>query len=268
MNIEFFGVRGSAPAYINRGTSFGVNTSCALVRAGDRVIVLDAGTGALTLGDLLAGEKCDVDLLLSHMHIDHLQGLPFFTPLFQKGRNVNVYSEARVGMDTREQLDLFTSSPLWPIRFSTFPANIVCHTLKRDETFSLGADVTVETRRSNHPDVSTMFRISCGGRTLVYALDYEHECEDMTLLRDFARGANLTVFDATYSDSEYASKKGWGHSTWQKGRELALSGECGRVALSHLSHASTDAALFEVEKELSETGGMCMLAKEGMALEV
>lgn len=263
-----YGVRGSAPAYTNVGTAYGVNTSCSLLRAADRTIVIDGGTGALGLGDALRDESGEVDLLLSHIHIDHVQGLPFFTPLFQPGRRVNVYSEERLGMDIREQLDTFTASPLWPIRFSSFPADIRYITLKPGESFKLGDEVEVETQRSNHPDISTMFRISARGGTIVYSLDYEHECEDMALIKTFARGADLTIFDATYSDEEYPSKKGWGHSTWQKGLRLANEGECGRVVLSHISHSATDEQLARIAAEIAPSAGRCILAREGMKLEV
>ncbi len=268
ITMTFYGVRGSAPAYRDMGTHYGVNTSCALLRAGGRTIVVDLGTGALVLGDVLARETGEIDVLQSHMHIDHLQGLPFFTPFFQKGRVVRVYSEERLGKTVSEQLDQFTASPLWPIQFSTFPADVRCETFTENAAFSLGEHVRVATAHSNHPDLSTLFRVSCGGKTLVYALDFEHSGDYLNALTAFAEGADLLVFDATYTEAEYeAGKQGWGHSTWERGLALWRSGICDRVALSHLSHVRPDSELDALSKTLEDaSGGKCFLAREGMTV--
>lgn len=265
--VTFYGVRGSAPAYKNPGTAYGAHTSCLLVRAGGRTIVIDGGTGAFRLGDELADESGDIDLLISHTHIDHIQGLPFFAPLFQPGRRIDIYGEDRDGMGIREQLDLFTGPPLWPVKVSTFAANIAWHAIEVGKPFALG-EVAVETMRSNHPNTVTLFRLSFGGKSLVYGLDYEHTEDRCADLAAFAKDADLLVFDAAYSDAEYASKQGWGHSTWQKGLELAERGVAKRVALCHLAHNKTDDDLRALEKSLAHSQGRCFVAREGMELRL
>lgn len=268
LSVTFYGIRGSALAYRDIKTRYGIHTSCTLVRAADITIVIDLGSGALAAGDMLARETGELYVLLSHMHLDHLQGLPFFAPLMQRGRAVHIFGEARLGMDVSAQLERYVSPPLWPVRFCDFQADIQSHTFVEGDTFTLGKRVTVQTARSLHPDKSTLFRISCDGKSLTYALDFEHSDESTRVLADFSRGSDLLVYDATYSNAEYDDgKRGWGHSTWQRGLQMWQSGATKRVALGHLGHTLTDSELDVRARAAAEaSAGGCFIAREGMTV--
>lgn len=268
--VTFFGVRGSAPSF-KKNAKYGVNTSCTLVMADDTAIVLDCGSGAQPLGEMLCSKEPlrYVNVLLSHMHLDHIMGIPCFEPFNREDLIVNVYSEMRMGRTVKQQLDLLMRPPLWPVSTDVFPARPNFCTFLKNESFTVPGGIRVDTMPSNHPDDSTIFRITYKDKSVVYALDFEHSDEASARLIEFAKNCDLLIYDAAYPFDMYEEHRGWGHSTWEIGKTIGKWCKAKRTALSHFSYNLTDFQLDTEEARLELIGSKaCFAAREGMTIEL
>lgn len=271
MTIRFWGVRGSIASPGPETARVGGNTSCVEVVAGGTRLVLDAGTGLRRLGnELMArGGATDVTLLLSHVHWDHIQGLPFFTPLYVPGTRVHVVSGAN-GVPARETLRRQMSAPTFPVDLNDVPAMLTYHEVRDRQRLVLG-DAQVTVTRANHPDAVYAYRIEHGGRSVVYATDTEHyACVDPRLVA-LARDADVLIYDAQYLPDEYTgtlgpSKVGWGHSTFEAGVELAKAAGVGQLVLFHHDPSRTDDAVERIEALAKARFEGVTAAREGMTL--
>ncbi|MDD2220795.1 MAG: MBL fold metallo-hydrolase [Clostridia bacterium] len=263
--VHFYGVRGSFPTYDNGKIIFGGNTSCCHLQMGSRALVFDCGTGAVKLGQKLVSDakSKQIDLLISHIHFDHILGMFFFDPLKRQDFTVNIYSEDRAGMGIREQLDRIMQHPQWPVNTDGFKAQVNYHTITANAKFDLGDGLSITTMRSNHPDISTVFRLDYGKKSFVYTLDYEHDKDSFAELVGLCKKADFVVYDASFTDEEYQERKGWGHSTWQKGVELAKLSGAKQVAMAHLPFNKTDEQLLALDEQVRAESSRCFLAREG-----
>ena len=270
LTVTFFGVRGSASSF-KKHAKYGVNTSCVLVMADDTAIVLDCGSGAQPLGDVLCSNTSIkyINILISHMHLDHIIGLPCFEPFNRDDLIINVYSEMRMGRTVKQQLDLFMRPPFWPVNTDIFAAHPDFRTFLKNESFTLPGEIAVDTMPSNHPDDSTVFRINYKGKSIVYALDFEHSNEASAQLIDFAKDCDLLIYDAAYLFDMYEEHKGWGHSTWEIGKAIGEWANAKHTALSHFAYNLTDFQLDMEEARLELIGNKkCFAAREGMTIEL
>jgi phosphoribosyl 1,2-cyclic phosphodiesterase len=223
-SIQFWGVRGSIACPGPKTIRYGGNTPCVEVRCGDNIIIFDGGTGAHPLGNALLKSRAPIeaDIFLSHCHLDHIAGLPFFTPFFVPGHKFRLWAGNLLPAHNIEGvMRMMMSSPLFPIPVETFRANIEYRDFRGGETLYPRPNLTVRTAPLNHPDGATGYRIEYAGRTLAYLTDMESDGEFSPQLVELTRNADLMIYDCTYTDAEIASKKGWGHSTWQQGTRLA-----------------------------------------------
>jgi phosphoribosyl 1,2-cyclic phosphodiesterase len=266
--LRFWGVRGSIATPGPDTAGVGGNTSCIEVRCGEQLFILDAGTGLRGLGDELMrrGEQ-RAELLLSHLHWDHIQGLPFFVPLYVPGVELVLHgpSWGRGGLQgaLRRQM----SAPGFPVEFADIGARVELAELRHHSRFQRG-DVTITAARLNHPGGVLGYRIEYGGKALVYATDTEHyDCVDPAL-RELCRGADLLVYDAQYTPEEYPTKVGWGHSTFQAGIELARAAGASRLALFHHDPRRNDAAVAAIEERARARFEGVVAAREGMCFDV
>ena len=272
LTVRFWGVRGSIPTPDAGFLGVGGNTACVEVRAVDgTALVLDAGTGIRGLGYALAaeaaGEPGEVHLALSHFHWDHLQGLPFFAPLYAPGQTVRFYAatdDDRIHSLLRGQM----TSPYFPVPFGDLAAATETVRVRDGETFEVGP-MTVQPFPLNHPQGAHGFRIEADGAAVVYATDYEHgSAAHDEGLREVAHGADLLISDAQYTPDEYALRRGWGHTTWEHATALAARAEVGRLLLFHHDPSHDDDALERIcglaRGRFAETG----LATEGLRVEL
>ncbi|MCC6215689.1 MAG: MBL fold metallo-hydrolase [Polyangiaceae bacterium] len=269
IEVQFWGVRGSIASPGPATAGVGGNTSTVEVRCGDRSLVLDAGTGLRALGDRLMAEgRRDVALLLSHTHWDHIQGLPFFVPLYVPGSRLEIWGPRFGERALADVLARQMESPVFPVRLDETGAGRELHELRGGETFALG-DVTVRTAKLHHPGGVLAYRIEHGGRAIVYATDTEHwACLDPSLVA-LARDADLLVYDAQYTEDEYRgaagpSRVGWGHSTWEQGVKVADAARVGQLALFHHDPRRDDAAVAELERLAAARRPGTVAAREGM----
>ncbi|MGB3544991.1 MBL fold metallo-hydrolase [Rubrivirga sp.] len=270
LTVRFWGVRGSIPTPEDGFLGVGGNTSCVEVRAADgTTLVLDAGTGARGLGYALAaaagGEPFDVHLALSHFHWDHLQGLPFFAPLYTPGHTVRFYAAT----DDEHLTGLLCgqmSEPYFPVPFHELAAATETIRVRDGDPFEVGP-MTVRPFPVNHPQGAHGYRIEVDGAVVVYATDYEHgsPAHDEGL-REVSRGADLLISDAQYTPDEYELRRGWGHTTWEHATDLALEAGVGRLLLFHHDPSHDDATLERIRDRARSRFEATDLATEGLEI--
>lgn len=259
--ISVWGVRGSAPVPSKEFMEYGGNTSCFSVKRENHVIIFDTGTGLTVLGKELIKQKImRFDILLSHLHIDHLLGLFSFQPLFYSGTEMHLYG--RIGLE--KDIKQFLSPPWYPLGVEDFAAKIYFHEIESENSFRLGKFL-VSTIKGNHPDGSILYRLDGDGKSFVYALDCEYDKETSLRLSKFAYASKLMVWDASFIEKDF--KKGWGHSTWKQGIETAHKANIKQVLMAHYNSQYTDTFLHEQEKIACEDKS-CIFSKEGMRLRI
>ena len=267
-SVAVFGVRGAFPAVDDSFCEFGGNTSCMAVDCGQDLIVLDAGSGIVRLGAAVAGSRRyrHIHILLSHLHLDHIQGLMGFEPLFSADADIHIYGEGR-GRDTfRERLDRVLGPPYWPIGLADAASQPQLHEIGHGMSFAVSDGLTVKTLRGCHPNGSLVFRIGDGESDIVYTPDCEVTPGLFPQLAEFARDCRLLIWDANFAEEE--PKAGWGHSTWAQGIEVARAAGAKQVMMTHYDRNHTDDHLREQERAAKTAEENCLFAREGMVLNL
>lgn len=281
VEVTFWGVRGSIACPGPETAGFGGNTSCVEITCGvgppdangnsaPGHIILDAGTGARPLGNALgsAGGAIDADLLLSHTHLDHIVGLPFFGPAYCPDSKLRMWAGHLAGArKLADVLCMMMADPLFPIPMDVMAADKTFHDFAAGESFELSCGVTVRTAPLNHPGGATGYRIERDGRAICYITDTEHVpgTHDENIL-GLIDGADLFIYDTTYTDDEYPAHKGWGHSTWQEGAALAELAKVGTFVPFHHDPAHDDAFMARVEAQAKDRFENTVVAREGLTL--
>jgi phosphoribosyl 1,2-cyclic phosphodiesterase len=250
-HIKFWGVRGSIPTPGLGTLRYGGNTSCVEVRCGTDVIILDAGTGLRKLGQSLLEEfkrqPLNLTLLLSHTHWDHIQGLPFFAPIYESRCRLRILGceGARKGLIAA--LTGQMESTYFPVPFSKLPSNIEIEEL-RDFNFAIGP-VLVRAHRANHPGVTVGYRLFSPDGVVVFFPDTEprHGVEDREMI-EFIRDADVLILDSQYDRAEYKKHTGWGHGCVDDSVALALKAGVKKLVLFHHDPDHDDQKLDEFVK--------------------
>ena len=299
LSVTFWGVRGSYPAPGPDTARVGGNTPSVEVRAGKHRIILDAGTGAIGLGRAMV-EQSRADhkpmiatLLFTHTHHDHTQGFPFFTPTHHPSTRLYVFGPKTLHQDLEEVLSRAMLPPVFPITLEELPCLRVMRNLQEGEVIVLNAadleprvvidrdqpvqeppaHVVVRVLHSRaHPQGVFIYRIEHDGKAMVYATDTEGYVGGDQRLIEFARGADLLIHDAQFTEAEYASdsapKQGWGHSTWQMAVTVARAAGVKRLVLFHHDPTHGDDTLAQIEKQAQATFPQTVLACERMSIDL
>jgi phosphoribosyl 1,2-cyclic phosphodiesterase len=272
MRVRFWGVRGSLPAPGPATIRYGGNTICVELRCGPHLVILDAGTGLRDLGVALAAKDApvDADLLLSHTHLDHICGLPFFKPMYDPTASLRFWAgHLSPPASIAEALRLSWSAPLMPDMEAGFRACRTFHDFTPGDVLSLRPGLRVTTVRLRHPGDAVGYRVEWAGASLCYITDTEHPPAgpDEALLR-FVAGAGVMIYDATYTEAEYKSRVGWGHSTWEAAVALADAAAVGRLVLFHHDPLRDDAALKAIARSAAGRRRGTLVAREGMNIDV
>ena len=279
LRIRFWGVRGSYPTPGRTTLKVGGNSSCVEVEAGDHTLVFDAGTGIIRLGaDLVRrpSERRVVHLFISHTHHDHIEGLRFFDPFYRKEWDCRLYGQAAGRHTLEKRLRRVMGPPYFPVTFDEVPAPPVIHQLADRERLRLAGrpTVRVDARHSRaHPQHGvTLYRVTCGRRSVVYATDIEGPKGGHADVVEFARGADVLIHDAQYTDEEYSggwmNKVGWGHSTVRMAAEAARAAGAGKLLLFHHDPTHDDAQVRRLEREAQRVFPATEVAYEGLEIEI
>lgn len=270
LSVTFWGVRGSIARPGPATLRYGGNTSCVEVGAGERRIVLDAGTGLLALGERLMRQQsaADLDVLLTHFHLDHVCGLPFFAPLFAGGHAVRIWAGAPAPK-LSDVVRTLVSPPLFPAGPASFRAAVSYCGFAPGEVIGIGGGLKVETAALDHPDGAVGYRLDSGGTSLAYLTDTEIGPDpiDTGVVR-LARGADLLIVDCTYTEAEIVSRRGWGHSTWADAVRLADAAGARTLCLFHHDPAHDDAAMDTLGAQAQAARPGSVVAREGLTIDL
>jgi phosphoribosyl 1,2-cyclic phosphodiesterase len=270
--LRFWGVRGTVPTPSPHMLRYGGNTSCIGVSLGPHEqIILDCGSGLRLLGNDLAAAKSggpggSFHVLLSHYHLDHIEGIPFFHPLYDPASRFTFHGFEAEGRSVREILQTLISPPYCPVSLAGVPSTVRYVTV--DGTPLVFGDVEVRSLPLNHPNGSLCYRLTREGRHIVFATDHEHgEPETDEALIRFSRDAEVLIYDATYLRAEYEElRRGWGHSTWYAAVQLAKAAGVKRLILFHHHPDHTDDDLDAVLRVAREELPATEIAREGMEI--
>ena len=271
-SVTFWGVRGSIASPGPDTVRYGGNTSCLEVRCGDALVIFDAGTGLRALGQKLAAEgPIDADLFFSHTHFDHITGLPFFGPAFLSKNRFRFWAGhlKPQSIELCDVLGEMMMPPLFPVPLEIFKADIAYRDFSAGDTLTLRPGLVLKTAPLNHPNGATGYRVEYGGRSLCYCTDTEHtgDGQDGNILGLIA-GADLVIYDATYTDEEFARYKGWGHSTWQEGIRLCEAAGAKQLAIFHHDPSHDDATMDAIAEAAEQRRPGTLVAREGVTLRL
>jgi phosphoribosyl 1,2-cyclic phosphodiesterase len=269
VRIKFWGVRGSVSCAYADFLEYGGNTSCIELEIAGHTIILDAGTGLPWLGNnLLKRGVRNIVLLMSHFHSDHTNGFNYFKPIYIPGHTVKIYAALNYGELTVEDLiRRQLSENLHPVQYEHLPSDLECIGFHAGDTFDLFEGVHVKTYMLTHPSGCTCYRIEADGKVLVYATDTEHTPgkTDEGLV-EMMQGADLVIYDCTYTEEDLPSKVGWGHSTWNEGVRLCQLAGAKRMAMFHHSPDYNDDVVRGLEAAAHAQWDGAFAAKEGMEI--
>jgi len=273
MQIQYWGVRGSIPSPGPDTSQFGGNTPCVEVRnSNEPLIIMDAGTGIRKLGlDILKDPAVkEIHILLSHTHWDHIQGLPFFAPLFSPKYTIKLYGPVHYSKNLEQILSQQMDYTYFPVRVEELAANLSFHDITEQE-LTIGSTVRVQTKFVNHPVVCLSYKVIANGKSFVYLTDHEPYrnlfedgdeinreegrlvAEEQTAaIVKFVEGADLLSMDAQYTPEEYKSRIGWGHSSVDYTYNLARDAGVSELVLFHHDPDRTDAELQRILSGLQD----------------
>jgi len=260
--VKLWGTRGSLPSSGPDTVGYGGNTASVEVRGADgTILALDAGTGIRRLGNAIHPSVERVDVLLTHLHMDHIQGLGFFAPFFRPAGEIHVWGPASATMDLRTRLTRYLSPPLFPVRIRDLEARVVLHDAPEQPTRIGGFEVVA--RHVIHPGPTVGYRISIDGASLAYLPDHEPALAttrfpaepDWTSGFELASGVDLLIHDGQYTDNERRARVGWGHSSVSEAIAFAEVARVQRLVLFHHDPSHTDAMLDELMAEPRVSAG-------------
>jgi len=285
-SVRFWGTRGSIATPGSKTLRYGGNTSCVEVRHGNRILMLDCGTGARELGISLQHEFGDkpleLDLFVSHTHWDHIQGFPFFTPAYLPGTHLRIYSLHGTDKSLHKVFTGQMDGSYFPVELGELQSKL--------EFLELGGgplelgDIRVTHFGLNHPGLAVAYRFEAAGKSLVYLTDHEPYCRhsgenDLNKrldreVDDFVNGADLYIREAQYTEEEYERKRGWGHATWKDAMDSAHAAGVKRICLYHHDPMHDDIALDAILSacwEYMKRNNMkfeCVMATDTMELSI
>ncbi|MBI5594461.1 MAG: response regulator [Elusimicrobia bacterium] len=285
VTVRFWGTRGSSPAPGPNTVRYGGNTACVEIRVGDLLFIIDCGTGIRELGLALMKEYGDKPIeghiLIGHTHWDHIQGFPFFTPLYIKRNKFNVYSVRGSSKSLERVFRGQMAADYFPVPLNNLAADI--HFVELEGAVQIGP-ATVTYHYLNHPGVAIGFKISAFGKTVAYVSDHEsfsrlngesainkRQDEDVV---DFSRDSDILIMEAQYTEDEYKYKKGWGHSTFDDAVARSLSAKAKHLVLFHHDPTHTDEMMDEFLDYCRErirkagSGLLCSAARERVSISL
>lgn len=269
--ITFWGVRGTIPTTQPSHRRYGGNTSCVEMKVGGHRLIFDAGTGLYPLGE--DESLTSMDMFLSHTHIDHIMGFPFFSPAYREGTSIRLWAGhlKPEGLTLRDTLARLMSPPLFPLTLDFLKSTLSFHDFTAGETLDTPhlPDITIRTLPLYHPDRATGYRIEYAGKSACYITDIEHMRDGLDqALISFVRNADLLIYDSTFDDKDFDRFVGWGHSTWQQAVRIADAASVKSLTLFHHDPGRTDDELDDRLNQLRALRPHDHIAYEGLTLSL
>jgi len=261
--VTFLGTNGSCAYNCGGRERYGTNTLCVAVKAGDEVLILDAGTGICGLSEMPEYESKKKHLFLTHYHMDHIDGLLFYSDMFDPGIDMNIYGRG----DVQATLNDLISPPLCPVGPEVFSASLTFKTIEPDQCLSLPNGVVVKTCLLSHPGEALGCRVEYGGKSFCYCVDVElSNHKDDAKLIDFFCDVDLLVLDASFADGKVIP--GWGHSS--PGECARWAADCGvkKLALYHYNYKMTDDEIDKMEESAKKVFPETFAASDGMKINL
>ncbi len=269
LSVKFWGVRGSIACPSPNHIKYGGNTSCIEVTANGHRLILDAGTGIRGLGQTyMKDDISHIHILLTHTHWDHINGFPFFVPAYDPRRSVHIMAGHLRGAEgIQNVLAAQMDNPMFPVPLSAMQAKMRFEDFEAGMSFDIYEGVHVRTAPLNHPNGSTGYRIEHGGHSICYITDTEHVPGklDQNII-NLIEGADLVIYDCTYTEEEFPAKIGWGHSTWNEGVKLCREAGAKSMAIFHHDPEHDDAFMDALGAEAKAEWDGVLVAREGMEL--
>lgn len=270
--VKFWGVRGSIACSSPTHVKYGGNTSCVEVGVGEHRFILDAGTGIRALSKVfLESDVRNIHLLLSHTHWDHINGFPFFRPAYDDRRRMHILAGhlKHQGLSIQGVLYQQMQEPVFPVPLDAMKAIVDFEDFEAGESFELFPGVNVRTAPLNHPNGATGYRIEHAGKAACYVTDTEHVPgkPDENILR-LIEGADLVIYDSTYTEEEFARHQGWGHSTWNEGMRLCRMAGAKQLAIFHHDPDHDDEQMDRIEAEAQAAWPGTIVTRECMTIRL
>ena len=273
MKITFWGVRGTLPTPDLDKMKTGGNTTCVEVRINeDMIIIFDAGTGIVNLGKKLleefAGKKLPpIYLFLTHAHWDHLQGFPFFSVLFSKNAQINIYGSAGKNRSLEDLIMMQMDNDFCPISYPKLPSYIDYFEIG-EEAILLPNDVKIISKKHIHPGGALSYRVEYKDKVFVFNTDTEHYATRLDpRVIEISQDADLMLHDAQYTEEQIESLIGWGHSTWQQAVEVAKTANVKQLGLTHHDIKRTDKEINALEKKAKKAFDNSFFCRENESIE-
>lgn len=280
--VEFFGVRGSHPTPRIENLRFGGNTSCVLVYSDDDPerefpIIFDLGTGLTRLAQELDSNQIFSGVsFVSHLHFDHIQGLPFFSPIDRVGSRLRILAPSEANITAKESFDLLFSSPFFPVKLGDLRGEITIESMVPGSvTLAQPGSPLVTASHVSHTNSTFGYRLEIDGKVIVYIADHQAPLDSQSVddsVVELCRAADLLIHDAQYTPDEFQKKSHWGHSTYNFAVQVALRSGVRSLAFYHHDPGRTDDELDRIEKSYEADGiafGFSIFAaREGMKLEI
>ncbi|MCO4315621.1 MBL fold metallo-hydrolase [Phyllobacterium sp. 21LDTY02-6] len=269
--VKFWGTRGSVAVSGPEFHKYGGNTVCIEVQCGKHRLIFDTGSGIRQAGEALTREGVEsIDIFYTHCHYDHIIGLPYFTPLYDPKMSVRLWSGHMAGiMSTAEMVRQFMRPPWFPVEPDICKACLNFSDFRPLDVLEPYPGVRIITDRLNHPGGCVGYRIEWAGKVLALIFDTEHEKGKLDpVVMKLIEGAQLVVYDCTYTEDEMPRRFGYGHSTWQHGVQLAAAANIGGFALFHHAPSRTDKSLDEFEKRSQERFGGAFAARDFQVIDL
>jgi phosphoribosyl 1,2-cyclic phosphodiesterase len=272
LQVRFWGVRGSTPTPQPENLRYGGNTSCVELRINGHLYIFDCGTGFRVLGKSLSkefqGKGFHAHIFLSHFHWDHIQGIPFFVPLYENKENYFFFHSSSRTRGLQRAIEEQMSDPYFPVDMTEMAAHRNFYDIEEDKiAFD---DCTVQSMWLNHPQGCLGFRIETEDKVVVYATDNEpgHPVFDKNV-RKLAQGADVLIYDAQYLPEQYeATKRGWGHSHWREAVNIVMEAGVKELVLFHHDPDHSDTNIDAIVKTAGEHYPKVRAAAEGMEIKL
>lgn len=268
--VTFWGVRGTLAAPAAEFQKTGGNTICAQLTCGDRVIIFDSGTGIRELGSKLVEKNPErkLDLFFTHVHYDHVEGVPFFAPFFTPSCTINVWMGPIDGAKgTEDAVKGLMRRPYFPVGPDVFTADVTYRELIGSEKLDLGDGIKVTTAPLNHPGGATGYRVDYKGRSFAFITDTEHVPGQIdTNVVSLISGCDLFAYDCSFTDAEFPEFAGFGHSTWEEGLRLREKSGAGAMLALHHMPFRTDDEVELMEKSIRKRHAESGVAREGLTI--